>query len=79
MAWLQSFDRDQNGVLSRDEFEEFLSKMGVFLARQELRCVFDQFDANKDGNVCYAEFVNVLKVSQSDPAPPTALQLQFMI
>lgn len=61
-----SFDRDQNGVLSRDEFEEFLSKMGVFLARQELRCVFDQFDANKDGNVCYAEFVNVLKNDMSN-------------
>jgi Ca2+-binding EF-hand superfamily protein len=28
-----SFDRDQNGVLSKLEFEEFMSKLGVFLAR----------------------------------------------
>lgn len=56
-----SFDRNQDGVLNKLEFEEFLSKLGVFLARQELRVVFDQFDANKDGNICYAEFVNVLK------------------
>ena len=42
-----------------------MSKLGVFLARQELRVVFDHFDANKDGNIAYSEFVNVLKVSQS--------------
>ena len=42
-----------------------MSKLGVFLARQELRVVFDHFDANKDGNICYSEFVNVLKVSLS--------------
>jgi len=46
------------------EFEEFMSQLGVFLARQELRVVFDNFDANKDGNIAYAEFVNVLRVSK---------------
>ena len=40
-----------------------MSQLGVFLARQELRVVFDNFDQNKDGNIAYAEFVNVLKVS----------------
>lgn len=39
-----------------------MSQLGVFLARQELRVVFDNFDSNKDGNIAYAEFVNVLKV-----------------
>ena len=38
--------------------------MGVFLAKQELRVVFDNFDQNKDGNIAYNEFVNVLKVSR---------------
>jgi len=41
-----------------------MSQLGVFLARQELRVVFDNFDANKDGNIAYAEFVNVLRVSK---------------
>ena len=59
----QSFDRNQDGVLQKLEFEEFMSQLGVFLARQELRVVFDCFDSNKDGNIAYAEFVNVLKVS----------------
>ena len=39
-----------------------MSQLGVFLARQELRVVFDNFDQNKDGNISYSEFVNVLKV-----------------
>ena len=62
MCW-QSFDRNQDGVLQKLEFEEFMSQLGVFLARQELRVVFDNFDQNRDGNIAYAEFVNVLKVS----------------
>jgi len=56
-----SFDRNQDGVLQKLEFEEFMSQLGVFLARQELRVVFDNFDQNKDGNIAYSEFVNVLK------------------
>ena len=39
-----------------------MSQLGVFLARQELRVVFDNFDQNKYGNIAYNEFVNVLKV-----------------
>jgi len=40
-----------------------MSKLGVFLARQELRCVYDHFDLNKDGQISYGEFIQVLKVS----------------
>ena len=40
-----------------------MSKLGVFLTRQELRVVFDTFDANKDGNIQWGEFVEGLKVS----------------
>lgn len=61
-----SFDRNQDGVLQKDEFEEFMSQLGVFLARQELRVVFDNFDQNKDGNIAYNEFVNVLKADMSN-------------
>lgn len=48
-----------------------MSQLGVFLARQELRVVFDNFDANKDGNIAYAEFVNVLKVRDFTFLKPT--------
>ena len=47
------------------EFEEFISKMGVFLARQELTAVYNQFDLNKDGMIQYEEFINVLRVTST--------------
>merc|ERR1712076_75156 len=34
------FDANQNGVLDKLEFEEMMSKLGVFLTRQEHRVVF---------------------------------------
>ena len=43
-----------------------MSQLGVFLARQELRVVFDSFDQNKDGNIAYSEFVDVLKNDMSN-------------
>ena len=39
-----------------------MSKLGVFLAKQELRVVYDTFDLNKDGMIQYSEFLNMLKV-----------------
>ena len=59
---MQQFDTNSNGVLDKLEFEEMMSKLGVFLSRQELRVVFDGFDANKDGNIQWAEFIEGLKV-----------------
>ena len=47
-----------------------MSKLGVFLTRQELRVVFDNFDVNKDGNIQWAEFVEGLKVSFKNPSLP---------
>jgi len=59
-----SFDKNQDGTLQKLEFEEFMSQLGVFLARQELRVIFDNFDTNKDGNIAYSEFLGVLRVSK---------------
>jgi len=38
-----------------------MTKLGIFLATQELRCVYDNFDLNKDGQISYSEFIEVLK------------------
>ena len=59
---MQQFDTNNNGVLDKLEFEEMMSKLGVFLTRQELRVVFDGFDTNKDGNIQWSEFIEGLKV-----------------
>ena len=59
---IQEYDKDGSGYLDRLEFEEMMSKMGVFLARQELTTVYNHFDQNKDGNISYQEFLATLRV-----------------
>jgi Ca2+-binding EF-hand superfamily protein len=63
---LAAHDKNQNGTLERQEFNEFMNKLGVFLATQELRTVFDHFDLNKDGAISYAELISVLRNNMSD-------------
>jgi len=60
------FDKNGNGALEKLEFEEFLSKLGVFLARQELRVIYDNFDINKDGKIQYSELVQTLRSDMSE-------------
>ena len=59
----QEFDKNKSGTLDKLEFEEMMSKIGVFLARQELTTVYNHFDVNKDGQIQYDEFINTLRVS----------------
>lgn len=40
-----------------------MSKLGVFLARQELTTVYNHFDTNRDGVIHYEEFIGALRVS----------------
>ena len=59
---MQEYDVDKSGALDKLEFEEMVSKLGVFLARQELTTIYNQFDKNRDGVIAYDEFVNTIKV-----------------
>jgi len=56
----------KNGTLEKLEFEEFISKLGIFLARQELTTVYNAFDLNKDGNIQYEEFISLLRVNNNN-------------
>lgn len=35
------------------------------MTTQELTCVYNQFDKNRDGTISYEEFINTIRVSQS--------------
>jgi len=48
---------NKNGTLERLEFNEFLNQLGVFLATQEIRNVFDNFDADKDDAISWEELM----------------------
>ena len=72
---VQEFDIDRNGVLDKVEFSKLLSKAGIYLTTQvssfrylllciakELTCVYNFFDANKDGFINYVEFIQLIRV-----------------
>lgn len=48
------------------EFNEMLTKMGIFLSTQELRTVYDNFDLNNDGGISYKELSHVIRAVVSD-------------
>ena len=60
---LKEFDIDKSGHLDKLEFEEMCSKLGVFMTTQELTCVYNHFDKNRDGKIAYEEFINIIRVS----------------
>jgi Ca2+-binding EF-hand superfamily protein len=41
------------------------SKLGAFMTTQELTCVYNSFDKNRDGTISYEEFINTIRVSNS--------------
>lgn len=43
-----------------------MTKCGIFFSTQELRTVYDQFDLNKDGVICYNDLISVLRNNISD-------------
>jgi Ca2+-binding EF-hand superfamily protein len=51
--------------LDKLEFEEMCSKLGAFMTTQELTCVYNSFDKNRDGTISYEEFINTIRVSHS--------------
>lgn len=61
-----TFDKNQSGYLEKDEFEKFLARLGVFLTTQELRAVYNVYDTNKDGNIAYSEFVELIRTNISE-------------
>lgn len=54
---------DKSGTLDKLEFEEMISKLGIFMTTQELTAVYNQFDHNRDGRINYDEFVSTIRVS----------------
>lgn len=63
---IDEFDIDRNGVLDKVEFSKLMSKAGIYLTTQELTCVYNFFDANKDGFINYVEFIQLIRTQMSE-------------
>ena len=49
-------DEDNSGALERDEIAILLTKMGRQLSSSAVDAAMDEIDANRDGNISFAEF-----------------------
>ncbi|KAK3085218.1 hypothetical protein FSP39_000122 [Pinctada imbricata] len=49
-------DKDGNGILSREEFSDFVKTLGLKMAENEIDLVFNTCDKDKSGQVTYDEF-----------------------
>ena len=51
-------DKDRNGFITLDEFQNVLQSHGVFATSKDLQGLLDKYDKNRDGRVTYSEFVD---------------------
>lgn len=50
-------DRDRNGYITIDEFQDILRTNGIYADIKDLESLMELYDRNKDGRVSYSEFV----------------------
>lgn len=50
-------DKDRNGFITIDEFQNVLNAHGIFATGKDLQSLLEKYDKNRDGRVTYSEFV----------------------
>lgn len=68
----QAIDTNKDGVLTREEIEQFQRNVFLTTARARNRAIFAQLDTNKDGQISVAEFAQLV------PANPQVSSAQML-
>ena len=55
-----SYDKDESGILSRNELNRFFRSMETYFTNQELNEVMYIIDENNDGQVSFQEFIHYM-------------------
>jgi hypothetical protein len=72
-AEFKRMDTDRNGILTKKEIEEFQHALSVFSNQQRLVALFQQLDADKNGQLSPAEFAGLrLPTPPANAAPVLA-------
>ena len=56
----RSYDKDESGILSRNELIRFFRSMKTYFTNQELNEVMYIIDENNDGQVSFQEFLQYI-------------------
>ncbi|KAL0074086.1 calmodulin [Phycomyces blakesleeanus] len=56
----KAFDKNQDGMISYDELEEVMTKLGEKLSASDIKNMMDDADINKDGFIDFEEFKNMM-------------------
>ena len=70
LAYLfNELDEDGSGLLSKDEFEIFLQKIGYNLPKEDIDKLLYAIDENFDGNLSFKELqIKLMKHGYSEPS-----------
>lgn len=55
-AMFMKIDKNGNGVLDKEEFQNFLNELGLNMSEKESNLVFNTVDTNKNGQVTFKQF-----------------------
>ncbi|KAF5301224.1 hypothetical protein FQA39_LY10810 [Lamprigera yunnana] len=70
----RKMDKDNNGLIPRDEFIEGIIKTKFDTSRLEMKAVADMFDRNNCGLIDWKEFIAALRPDWQEKAPDTDAQ-----
>mmetsp|Transcript_29170 Transcript_29170/g.51238 ORF Transcript_29170/g.51238 Transcript_29170/m.51238 type:complete len:158 (-) Transcript_29170:355-828(-) len=59
-AAFQLFDKNNDGTITQQEFEEVLKTMGLEPSREQLKAILKEADTNGDGEIDFNEFVKMM-------------------
>lgn len=57
------FDKDGNGLITKEELKEGLNKLGERMSEQDILELVEAADIDGDGNINFEEFVGLMKLT----------------
>lgn len=69
MTLFRKWDTDQNGVVSFDEFNVAMKRLGLNVATSEVKKLFMEFDPDDSGEVDFRELNKALRKGAGDASP----------
>lgn len=60
-AAFNAFDIDKSGFINKSELKDAMKKLGESLTDEEIEILCSEIDINKDGRICFDEFMQIMQ------------------